>query len=40
MSPLTNNINVSTKLRLAVEEIRTDLHLWLKRAADHSPDLL
>jgi hypothetical protein len=28
---LTNNINVSTKLRLAVEEIRTDLHLWLNR---------
>lgn len=26
---LTNNISVSTKLRLAVEEIRTDLHLWL-----------
>lgn len=28
---LTNNINVSTKLRLAVEEIRTDLHLWLNK---------
>lgn len=28
---LTNNINVTTKLRLAVEEIRTDLHLWLIR---------
>jgi hypothetical protein len=28
---LTNNMNVSTKLRLAVEEIRTDLHLWLNR---------
>jgi len=28
---LTNGINVSTKLRLAVEEIRTDLHLWLLR---------
>ncbi len=27
----TNNINVSTKLRLAVEEIRTDLQLWLNR---------
>jgi hypothetical protein len=28
---LANNINVTTKLRLAVEEIRTDLHLWLNR---------
>jgi hypothetical protein len=28
---LTTGINVSTKLRLAVEEIRTDLHLWLIR---------
>ena len=27
----TTGINVSTKLRLAVEEIRTDLHLWLIR---------
>src|ERR1700691_5222722 len=42
---LTNNINVSTKLRLAVEEIRTDLHLWLNRprAASYQamePDLV
>jgi len=29
---LTTGINVSTKLRLAVEEIRTELHLWLNRA--------
>ncbi len=36
---LTNNINVSTKLRLAVEEIRTDLHLWLKKPQT-TPDLL
>jgi hypothetical protein len=28
---LTTGINVSTKLRLAVEEIRTELHLWLNR---------
>lgn len=28
---LNTNINVSTKLRLAAEEIRTDLHLWLNR---------
>jgi hypothetical protein len=28
---LGTNINVSTKLRLAVEEIQTDLRLWLKR---------
>jgi hypothetical protein len=28
---LNTGINVSTKLRLAVEEIRTDLHLWLIR---------
>src|SRR5579863_2219729 len=28
---LVTGINVSTKLRLAVEEIRTDLHLWLNR---------
>jgi hypothetical protein len=28
---LTTGINVSTKLRLAVEEIRTDLQLWLNR---------
>src|SRR5579863_5249764 len=28
---LVTGINVSTKLRLAVEEIRTDLHLWLIR---------
>jgi hypothetical protein len=28
---LTTGINVSTKLRLAVEDIRTDLHLWLIR---------
>jgi hypothetical protein len=28
---LTNGINVSTKLRLALEEIRTDLQLWLNR---------
>jgi hypothetical protein len=27
----TTGINVSTKLRLAVEEIRTELHLWLIR---------
>ena len=29
---LGTGINVSTKLRLAVEEIRTDLQLWLNRA--------
>jgi len=28
---LANNINISTKLRLAVEEIRTDLYLWLNK---------
>src|SRR5580658_1597103 len=28
---LVTGINVSTKLRLAVEEIRTDLHLWLNK---------
>jgi hypothetical protein len=28
---LANNINVTTKLRLAVEEIRTDLYLWLNK---------
>lgn len=28
---LGTNINVTTKLRLAVEEIETDLHLWLNR---------
>src|SRR5690349_13173149 len=28
---LGTNINVSTKLRLAVEEIETDLLLWLNR---------
>src|SRR5580658_8606532 len=28
---LGDNSSVSTKLRLAVEEIRTDLHLWLNR---------
>ncbi len=28
---LSTNINVSTKLRLAVDEIRTDLQLWLNR---------
>lgn len=28
---LGTNINVSTKLRLAVEEIQTDLELWLNR---------
>ncbi len=25
------NINVSTKIRLALEEIQTDVHLWLKK---------
>jgi hypothetical protein len=28
---LNTGINVSTKLRLATEEIRTDLHLWLNK---------
>jgi hypothetical protein len=28
---LNTGINVSTKLRLAMEEIRTDLQLWLNR---------
>ena len=28
---LNTGINLSTKLRLAIEEIRTDLHLWLIR---------
>jgi hypothetical protein len=28
---LSTGINISTKLRLAVEEIRTDLHIWLER---------
>jgi hypothetical protein len=28
---LSAGINLSTKIRLATEEIRTDLHLWLKK---------